>query len=281
MRFRACLAATAALAFAAPAAAQQNRTPALSAPARQALAPVLADPRRAQDRPRDAWRHPAETLAFCRIEPGMTVIDYMPGGGWWTRILVPYLGEGGRYIALNPDVRTAADQMKQYMGNLAVSFPPKITEWTGTPATRFGAYNSDGLPATLDGTLDRVMIMRQIHNIQRFGMLYRELGTVRRLLKPGGLLCLEEHRAKPGASAAYADGSMGYMREKDVIALVEAHGFELAGKSEINANRRDPADHPAGVWVLPPTLREGEKDRARYTAIGESDRMTLLFRKRP
>ncbi len=282
MRFPACLAAAAAaLVLAGPAIAKPNRAPALSAPARQALAPVLVDARRTQDRPRDVWRHPAETLAFCRIEPGMTVVDYMPGGGWWTRILVPYLGENGRYIALNPDVRAAPDELKQYMGNIAVSFPPKVTEWTGASASRFGAYNSDGLPEALSGTLDRVMVMRQIHNIQRFGMLYRELGTVRRLLKPGGLLCLEEHRAKPGASAAYADGSMGYMREKDVIALVEAHGFELVGKSEVNANPKDSADHPAGVWVLPPTLREGEKDRARYTAIGESDRMTLLFRKRP
>ena len=273
-------AATAVIALAAPAAAQPSRSPALSATARQSLEPVLSNPRRAADTSRDVWRHPVETLAFCRIEPGMTVVDYMPGGGWWTRILVPYLGTSGRYIALNPDVRSAPDQMKQYMGNLAGTYPAKITEWTGAPAASFGAYNSDGLPPALAGTVDRVMIMRQIHNMQRFGMLYAEMGALRRLLKPGGMLCLEEHRAKPSASADYVDGSKGYMREKDVVALVEAHGFDLAGKSEINANRRDPADHAAGVWVLPPNLREGDKDRARYAAIGESDRMTLLFRKR-
>ncbi len=280
MRFSACLAA-AALVLAGPAIAKPNRAPALSAPARQALTPVLADARRTQDRPRDVWRHPAETLTFCRIEPGMTVVDYMPGGGWWTRILVPYLGDGGRYIALNPDVRTAPDQMKQYMGNLAVSFPPKITEWTGAPATRFGVYNSDGLPASLNNSVDRVMIMRQVHNIHRFGMLYQEMAAVRRLLKPGGLLCIEEHRAKANAPAAYTDGSKGYMREADMIALMTAHGFELAAKSEINANRKDTADYPDGVWTLPPSYRLGDKDKARYTAIGEADRMTLLFGRRP
>lgn len=281
MRFAAALAATAALMLAVPVAAQQNRAPGLSASAKQTLAPVLADARRAADRSRDVYRHPAETLALCRVEPGMTVVDYMPGGGWWTRILVPYLGTSGRYIALNPDVRTAADQMKQYLGNLAVSFPPKVTQWTGAPATRFDAYNSDGLPAALNGRVDRVMIMRQVHNIHRFGMLYQEMAAVRRLLKPGGLLCIEEHRAKPGASAAYADGIMGYMRQADVISLMTAHGFELAAKSEINANRKDTADYPDGVWTLPPSYRLGDKDKARYTAIGEADRMTLLFRKRP
>ncbi len=132
----------------------------------------------------------------------------------------------------------------------------------------------------MTGTVDRIMIMRQIHNIQRFGMLYRELGTARRVLKDGGLLCIEEHRARSDAPAAYVDGSKGYMREKDVIGLVEAHGFELIGRSEVNANRKDTADWPDGVWTLPPGYRLGDKDRARYTAIGESDRMTLLFRKR-
>src|SRR5581483_11792297 len=108
-----------------------------------------------------------------------------------------------------------------------------------------------------------------------------ELATVRALLKPAGLLGVEEHRARPDAPDAYVDGNKGYMREKDVIALIEAHGFEFVGKSEANANPRDPADHPAGVWTLPPTFSQGDKDRARYAAIGESDRMTLLFRKRP
>lgn len=238
---------------------------------------AIADPRRAADAARDMWRHPAETLEFCKVDPGMTVVDTMPGGGWWTKILVPYLGTSGRYIALNPNVRSAEPQMQKYLGGLATSFPPKAAEWTGVSADRIGAYNSDGVTDAMAGTVDRVMIMRQVHNIQRFGMLYRELGTARRLLKDGGLLCIEEHRARPDAPAAYVDGSKGYMREKDVIGLVEAHGFELIGRSEVNANPKDTADWPDGVWTLPPNLRLGDKDRARYTAIGESDRMTLKF----
>jgi predicted methyltransferase len=116
----------------------------------------------------------------------------------------------------------------------------------------------------------------------RQGLLRNELRTVWSLLDDDGLLCIEQHRAKAKAAFAYTDGSKGYLREKDVIALIEAHGFELAGKSEINANRRDPANWPGGVWTLPPNLNgvKDEAERARLIEIGESDRMTLVFRKR-
>lgn len=242
---------------------------------------ALANPRREGDRPRDIWRHPQETLSFFRVRPGMTVVDYMPSGGWWTRVLVPYLGETGRYIGLNPDVTAASEGWKKGYGNLAGTLPDKAAGWTGVPAARIGAYNTDGLPPALNGTVDRVLIFRELHNLKREGWLARELGRARALLKPDGLLGIEQHRARPDAADAYADGSKGYLREKDVIALVEAQGFALVGKSEVNANPRDPANHDAGVWALPPSFRLGEKDRDRYAAIGESDRMTLLFRKRP
>lgn len=274
---------TLALALAVPAQAGQTRYSGrdqLPGAAKSVLAPVLADPRRAKDSPRDVWRKPEAALGFCHIEPGMKVVDYMPGGGWWTRVLVPYLGESGRYMALNPDVRSSSDTMKRFFGDAATSLPPQITTWTGAPAARFDAFNSDTLPAAMNGTVDRVMIMRQVHNIHRFGLLYQEMAVVRRLLKPDGLLCVEEHRAKAQASADTTDGSKGYMRQTDMIALMQAHGFDLAASSEIYANRRDTADYPDGVWTLPPSYRLGDKDRARYTAIGEADRMFLLFRKR-
>lgn len=200
----------------------------------------LAHPRRAVDRARDPSRQPARTLAFFRVRPGMTVVDYGPGRGWYTRILVPYLGETGRYIGREPG----------------------------------------DAPLARDGTVDRVLILRELHNLQRGGMLARELCAAHALLKPDGLLGIEQHRARPDAPDAYADGSKGYLREKDVIAMIEAQGFGLVAKSEVNANPRDSADHPAGVWALPPSLRLGDVDRDRYRAIGESDRMTLLFRKR-
>lgn len=246
-----------------------------------ALDLALAHERRAGDRARDSWRHPGETLAFFRVEPGMTVVDYMPSGGWYTRILAPYLGEAGRYIGLNPDVSGQNDQLKSYFGGLAQSFPAKAAEWTGLPAERIAAYNTDELPAELNGTVDRVVIFRAMHSLQRNGMVARELDAIRGLLKPDGLLGIVQHRAKPDAPDAYVDGNKGYLREADVIAMVEAQGFELAGKSEVNANPADTADHAAGVWVLPSNLRLGDQDREKYTAIGESDRMTLLFRKRP
>jgi predicted methyltransferase len=248
----------------------------------QALAMVLADSRRDPDRVRDQYRHPEQTLAFCKVKPGQTVVDYMPSSGWFTRILVPYLGDKGRYVGLNPDVRQANDQLKRFFGDLGATFPAKVTEWTGVPAERIGAYNSDSVPDSLKGKVDRVLVMREIHNLWRFGLLRNELKTVWTLLDDDGLLCVEQHRAKPKAGFAVTDGNKGYLREKDVIALIEAHGFDLVAKSEINANKKDPANHPDGVWMLPPNYRNvtDEVQRARLTAIGESDRMTLVFRKR-
>ena len=239
---------------------------------------ALDHPRRDQDRARDAWRHPAQTLTFFRIEPGMTVVDYIPGSGWYTRILAPYLGESGRYLALNPDVSAGSETLRNYFGGLAEKFPPKAAAWTGLPEASFPAYNTDALPSQLAGTVDRVVIFREMHNLKRNGLVDRELTALARLLKDDGLLGIVQHRARADAPDSYVDGSKGYLREADVIAMVESYGFELVAKSEINANPADPADWPDGVWTLPPSFRTG-KDREKYEAVGESDRMTLLFRK--
>lgn len=262
-------------------AADANGEPTICEACEVALELALDHPRRAGDRVRDQYRHPAETLAFFRIEPGMSVVDFMPSSGWYTRILAPYLGEAGHYIALNPDVSKSTEQTRTYLGNLGAIFPAKAAAWTGLPANAIAAYNSDGLPDELNGTVDRVLVFRVMHNLHRLGMMYPELMTMRRLLKPDGLLGIVQHRARPDASGDTADGNKGYLREKDVIALVEAHGFELVGRSEINANPKDTTDYPSGVWTLPPSYKLGDQDRERYAAIGESDRMTLLFRKRP
>ncbi|WP_226018141.1 class I SAM-dependent methyltransferase [Novosphingobium sp. FKTRR1] len=246
-----------------------------------ALLAVLADPRRDKDRARDIYRHPAETLAFFRIKPGMTVVDYLPSGGWFTRILVPYLGDKGQYIGLNPAEVNLTPERREILGDMADKFPAKAAEWTGVPASRILAFNGDTIPAARKGTVDRAIIMREVHNIWPNGWLHPDLLAIRSLLKDDGLLGIEEHRAKPGAPFSETDSSKGYMREKDVIALVEANGFQLVAKSEINANPKDSANWPDGVWTLPPSYFLKDKDRAKYQAIGESDRMTLLFRKRP
>lgn len=277
----AALAGAASLALSSPVGAQAA-IPAQIQPARlsDALPAVLADPRRDADRARDVWRHPAETLGFFKVEPNQTVVEVIPGDGWYTRILVPLLAGHGRYIALNPDVTRAPEPARRYLGNLAASLPAKAAGWTGQPASAILAYNTDGLPSSLDGTVDRILVLREMHNLHRMGLMHGELTAYRRLLRPDGLLGIEQHRARRDAPASYTDGNKGYMREKDIVALLDLYGFELVAQSDVNANPRDPANHDAGVWVLPPTFRAGEADRARYAAIGESDRMTLLFRKR-
>lgn len=244
------------------------------------MAKVLADPRRDKDRARDAARHPAETLAFFRIKPGMTVADYMPSGGWYTRVLVPYLGEGGRYIGIGPSLTALPEAGRQRWAEFGTRFPANAAGWTGVAADRIPAFTLDAVPADLKGKVDRVIIMREVHNMWPGNLLYSDLAAIRAMLKEDGLLGIEEHRARPDAPASYTLGTMGYMREADVIALVEAHGFRLVGKSEVNANPKDSANWPDGVWTLPPSLTLKDKDRAKYEAIGESDRMTLLFAKR-
>ena len=245
------------------------------------MATVLADPRRDKDRVRDAFRHPAETLDFFGIKPGMTVADYMPSGGWYTRVLVPYLGDKGTYIGIGPGLATASAETKTRLAEFTSGFPVKAAGWTSAPASRIPAFLLDAIPAERKGTVDRVIIMREVHNMWPDNLLYNDLAAIRSLLKDDGLLGIEEHRAKADAPAAYTLGTMGYMREADVIALVEAHGFRLVGKSEVNANAKDSANWPDGVWTLPPSLTLKDKDREKYVAIGESDRMTLLFAKRP
>lgn len=245
------------------------------------MAKALADPRRDKDRARDVYRHPAETLAFFRIKPGMTVADYMPSSGWYTRVLVPYLGDKGTYIGITANLNSVSGETRDRIAAFPSTFPAKAEGWTGVPAARIPAYTLDAIPAERKGTVDRVMIMREVHNMWPDGLLYNDLAAIRSLLKDDGLLGIEEHRAKADAPSAYTQGTMGYMREADVIALIEAHGFKLVAKSEVNANPKDPANWPNGVWTLPPVLSQKDQDRAKYEAIGESDRMTLLFAKRP
>ena len=239
---------------------------------------ALAHPRRAADRARDQYRHPAETLKFFRVRPGMTVVDFLPGGGWYTRILVPYLGKEGRYIAVNPAVTPDMDEgSASFLGGLGEKFPAKAAQWDLEGAS-IAAFNSDELSEAMNGTVDRVLIIREVHNLARSGTLGDELGRMRDLLKEGGMLGIIDHRAKPSAPADYVTGSKGYMLQSDVIRLVEANGFDLVASSEVNANPRDTADHPGGVWELPPVQ---STKREELKSIGESDRMTLLFRKRP
>lgn len=274
----ALLAATVPLASPAPVAAHD-------AAAQSALAAALAHERRDADRARDIWRHPAETLTFFGVEPGMTVVDFMPSGGWYSRVLIPYLGGEGTYIGLNPDVgASGGPAFFNGMRGTAANFPAQASGWVGEDGARVLGANVGGEEtAALANTVDRFLIFREIHNMRRLGWLHSSLVAARRMLKPDGMVGVVQHRAAPDAPADYVLGDNGYQREQDVIALFEAYGFELVARSEINANPADPANWEGGVWNLPPSFGgapEGSEERARRAAIGESDRMTLLFRKR-
>ena len=275
MRPLAVLAAALSLALVTPLAAQ---------PVDPVLAEVLADSRRDADRVRDQYRHPAETLAFFDVRAGMTVVDFMPAGGWFSRVMIPYLGEEGTYIGLNPRIPADATGFQANMRDYATTLPGQASEWVGDEGARVIGANSGTVPEELAGTADRFLIFREMHNIRRLGWLHDTLVTARTLLKDEGLLGIEQHRAAPGQPASYVLGDNGYQREADVIALLSAYGFELVARSEINANPADPANWEGGVWSLPPSFAgapEGSAERTRRAAIGESDRMTLLFRKRP
>ena len=275
-------AALASTALATPAMAQHQHGSgdaehAAHGPAQHAMMTALANPNRAEDTARDEWRNPAETLAFFQVEPGMTVVDYMPAGGWYTRVLVPYLGPLGRYVGLTPDPAAAdGERFAKYFEGLPPGFAEASPDWnlSGAPVA---LYASQGIPEELEGTADRVLVFREMHNLLRSGVMYTELTRIRDLLADDGMLGIVQHRAKADAPADYTLGSNGYLRQDDVVALVEAHGFELVDTSEINANPADTADHEGGVWQLPPSW-SGKKPELEN--IGESDRMTLLFRKR-
>lgn len=242
-----------------------------------AMAAALAMENRAEDRARDEFRHPAETLAFFGVEPGMTVADYMPAGGWYTRILVPYLGSEGRYIGLVPDPAASTNErFASYFAGLPANWAENSPGWnlSGAPTM---LYASQDIPEDMAGTVDRVLIFREMHNLMRSTAMYTELTRIHALLADDGMLGIVQHRAKPWAPGSYTLGNNGYLRQSDVIGMVEAHGFELVATSEINANPRDTADHPRGVWEMPPSLGT---DREELRDLGESDRMTLLFRKR-
>ncbi|XUU61144.1 class I SAM-dependent methyltransferase [Erythrobacter sp. HA6-11] len=250
------------------------------------LEDVLAHERRDGDRARDRYRNPAETLEFFGVEPTMTVIEWGPGGRWYTRVLAPYLMPAGKYIAVNADSgarqygsRAQEARSKGWTEN----FKNTVAEKMGIETDAVHAFEIDEVPEEMNGTVDRVVIFRSMHGLHHNSLADGVLRKLRPLLKDDGMIGVVQHRAPDGASYDdYGARQRGYMRTEDVIATFEAAGFELADSSEINANPNDPADWEGGVWTLPPMLsfgRQSEEEQAKHRAIGESDRMTLLFKK--
>jgi predicted methyltransferase len=223
---------------------------------------------------RDKYRHPVETLELFGFKPTMTVLDIGPGEGWYTEILGPALAKQGQYVATTSDPNGPADDRATFYGQRFRALLDAAPEVYGKAQTIVVDTKAPKLDK--DAAFDLVILMRGVHGMVNAGTLGAWLAEVHRALKPGGVLGIEEHRA-PADADPTVSAKKGYVPEKWVIAQVEAAGFKLAGKSEINANPKDTKDYPEGVWTLPPTLRLGDKDRDKYTAIGESDRMTLKF----
>jgi predicted methyltransferase len=222
---------------------------------------------------RDGARHPVEVLKFFGVSPRHTVVEILPGStGYYMELLAPYLREKGRYIAADRD-QTAAPQYLADHQRLLARLKAEPALYGKVAVTPFNADLHEIAPP---GSADFVLTFRNLHNWLERGELEGALRAFHKALKPGGVLGVVDHRGRPGLSQE-AQMKSGYVREDTAIALIEKAGFRLAGRSEINANPRDTKDHPAGVWTLPPTYRLKDQDRAKYQAIGESDRFTLKF----
>ena len=226
---------------------------------------------------RDGARHPYETLSFFGIQPGMTVVELVPGGGWYTEILAPYLRDKGKLIAAGESPTSANAGAKRYADQLTTKLASnpamfgKVQRGVFEPPREynFAAPNS----------VDLVVTFRNIHNWTGNGddKLKETFKSIHTALKPGGVFGVVDHRMP---AARPDDQASGYLHEAAVIKMIESAGFKLVAKSEINANPKDTADHNKGVWSLPPVLANKDVDRDKYMAIGESDRMTLKFVKK-
>jgi predicted methyltransferase len=244
------------------------------APVDPALAAAISSSQRtASFVVRDAARHPAEELTFFGLRADANVVELWPGGGYWTEILAPYLAARGHYtVALPvPGDKEEDTTVAQWRARIA----PQAAHFGTIHESALGAGHFDIAPP---GSADLVLTFRNLHNWMRAGYASEALAGCFRALKPGGILGIEAHRGrtdKPQDPLAKS----GYIREDYAINLAKHAGFEFVGSSEIDANPKDTKDYPQGVWTLPPTLTLGEKDRAKYVAIGEADNFVLKFRK--
>jgi predicted methyltransferase len=251
-----------------------------------ALQAAIAGPQRsAENRARDAWRNPAQTLSFWGVKPGASVLELNPGAGWWTEILAPYAARtGGRYIATASPLSGPGVTEGSVAGRR--TFETRFADPAVYGKVEIAPFNGVSRGLGPANSVDVAFTARNVHNwLGTPGRLDEVFADLHTVLKPGGVLGVKDHRADPGAMKPGA--SDGYVSEAFVIAAAEKAGFVFDGRSEINANPKDTKDHPFGVWTLPPVRRSATGgqpadpsfDRAKYDAIGESDRMTLRFRK--
>lgn len=239
------------------------------------------------------YRHPSQTVRFFDVKPGETVIEALPGGGWYSKILLDYLGPEGKLIGADYSVEMwplfggfATEEFVDGKRNWVETWTEQAAGWGVEDSAAIAAYQMGTMPDSLNGTVDTVLFVRALHNLTRFedegGFRTQSLNEAFRALKPGGIAGVVQHRAPEAASEEWADGSNGYVKTSEMVAAFEAAGFELVDSSEINANPKDEPSTDDIVWRLPPNLSTSGEDadkRAEMQAIGESDRMTLKFRK--
>jgi predicted methyltransferase len=243
-----------------------------------AIAGAWRDPKNAA---RDAYRHPRETLTFFDVAPNETVVEITPGGaGWYSEILAPYLRDEGTYIAALVDPMAAPegrsrDNQQKTKDTLQARLAQHPAQFD---RARIATFDPKQPVFAAPGTADTVLTFRNVHNWVSGGIADGYFAAFYAALKPGGTLGVVDHRAKPGTDFETMKKS-GYVTEQVVIDLATKAGFVLDARSEANANPKDSADHPNGVWTLPPTNRHDPEEAQKYQAIGESDRMTLRFRK--
>lgn len=226
------------------------------------------------NRARDQYRHPQETLLFFGLQPDMTVIELWPGGGWYTEVLAPVLRDTGHLVAAAYPADSDSDYFNRVLGEYQAKLAAAPAVYGQVTVIGFNPPAHASLGP--DGSADMVLTFRNLHNWRNAGNLEAVFAAAYAVLKPGGVFGVAEHRA-PAGSAVEQVFESGYMPQDYVIELAQQAGFELTATSEINANPKDTKDYPKGVWTLPPSLRLGEQDKAKYLAIGESDRMTLKF----
>lgn len=236
------------------------------------------------------YRNPAETLEFFGIMPGMTVVEALPGGGWYSKILIPYLGSDGTLIGVDYSIDmlrlfgTMSEQRLMEKQSWADDWPAGAREWVSEDAASVEAFVFGNMPEDFAGSADAVLMIRALHNLNRFepdgGYRTTALQDAYNVLKPGGVLGIVQHEAAEDMPDDWADGSNGYLKKADLIEEVQAAGFEFVGESAININPDDQPTTDDFVWRLPPTLgtsRDDDELRAEMLAIGESSRMTLKF----